>query len=116
WFGTVRGRLGFLATERLLVFGTAGFAYGHGEVSGTVSNDLGGHLIFSGPDSIDCKANSVCLSGSSSYNSTGWTAGGGFEWALLNNFTVKVEYLHVPLGEETLRLVATAPSTGTRSE
>ena len=28
WFGTVRGRLGFLPTTNLLVYGTAGFAYG----------------------------------------------------------------------------------------
>jgi outer membrane immunogenic protein len=28
WYGTVRGRLGWLATPNLLLFGTGGFAYG----------------------------------------------------------------------------------------
>jgi outer membrane immunogenic protein len=28
WFGTARGRLGYLVNERILVFGTAGLAYG----------------------------------------------------------------------------------------
>ena len=28
WFGTVRGRLGYLATPNVLVYGTGGFAYG----------------------------------------------------------------------------------------
>jgi outer membrane immunogenic protein len=28
WFGTIRGRFGFLPTNQLLVYGTAGFAYG----------------------------------------------------------------------------------------
>jgi outer membrane immunogenic protein len=31
WFGTARGRLGYLVTERILVFGTAGLAYGETE-------------------------------------------------------------------------------------
>lgn len=28
WFGTVRGRLGFLPIDHLLIYGTGGFAYG----------------------------------------------------------------------------------------
>ena len=28
WFGTVRGRVGYLVTPTLLLYGTAGFAYG----------------------------------------------------------------------------------------
>jgi outer membrane immunogenic protein len=30
--------------------------------------------------------------------STGWTAGGGIEYAFLNNWSVKVEYLYYNLG------------------
>jgi outer membrane immunogenic protein len=32
---------------------------------------------------------------------TGWTAGGGIEYALTNNWTVKAEYLHVDFGTRT---------------
>jgi outer membrane immunogenic protein len=45
WYGTVRGRLGWLATPNLLLFGTGGFAYGR--VAGSadyIANGAGGHL------------------------------------------------------------------------
>ena len=50
WFGTVRGRVGYLVTPTLLLYGTGGFAYG-------------GVTAFQ-----------------RSNTSTGWTAGGGIEW------------------------------------
>jgi outer membrane immunogenic protein len=69
WFGTVRGRAGFLITPTLLVYGTGGFAYG--EVSGNGSN----------------------------YSNvrTGWTAGGGVEWMFMPNWSAKAEYLYTDL-------------------
>jgi outer membrane immunogenic protein len=36
WFGTFRGRLGFLATPNLLLYGTGGLAYGETRSSGDV--------------------------------------------------------------------------------
>jgi outer membrane immunogenic protein len=69
WFGTVRGRAGFLITPTLLVYGTGGFAYG--EVSGGFSN-------FSNVR-------------------TGWTAGGGVEWMFMPNWSAKAEYLFTDL-------------------
>src|SRR5262245_45699035 len=39
WFGTVRGRLGWLATPNLLLFGTGGFVYGR--VSDSVTWGMG---------------------------------------------------------------------------
>ena len=83
FFGTVRGRLGY-AFDRTLVYGTGGFAYGSG-----------GGSDFGLPN------------GSSDDFRTGWTAGGGIEYALptdsfLNFFkssavTLKVEGLYVNL-------------------
>jgi outer membrane immunogenic protein len=35
WFGTVRGRLGFLLYDQFLVYGTGGLAYGRVSTSGT---------------------------------------------------------------------------------
>ncbi len=69
WFGTVRGRLGFLITPTILLYGTGGFAYGG--VSGGYSNY--------------------------SNTRTGWTAGGGAEWLFLPNWSAKVEYLYTDL-------------------
>ncbi|KAB2853823.1 MAG: porin family protein, partial [Bauldia sp.] len=69
WFGTVRGRAGFALLEsKLFVYGTGGFAYGE----------------LNTPFGSDTR--------------TGWTAGGGVEWAFLPNWSAKVEYLYVDLG------------------
>jgi len=73
WFGTVRGRAGFLITPTLLLYGTGGFAYGG--VSGGYSN-------FSN-------------------TRTGWTAGGGVEWLFMPNWSAKAEYLYYDLGTVT---------------
>jgi len=67
WIGTVRGRAGWLFTPSLLVYGTAGFAYGG--VSAYGYNDT----------------------------RTGWTAGGGLEWMFAPRWSAKVEYLYVDL-------------------
>lgn len=78
WFGTVRARLGYTATERLLVYGTGGLAYG--KVKSYV--DLGE------------------IGTSSSKTRAGWTIGGGAEYAITNNWTLKSEYLYTDLGKK----------------
>jgi outer membrane immunogenic protein len=114
WFGTVRGRLGFLANERLLVFGTAGFAYGRTEVSSNITNGGGvtGVTTPGGTQYHDCTTGSVCFSGEDAKISTGWTAGGGFEWVLSNTTTLKAEYLHVDLGDQSILMPTRLPATG----
>ncbi len=100
YFGTVRGRLGY-AFDRTLVYGTGGFAYGGGG-----GNDFG-------------------LPNSSRNDfRTGWTAGGGIEYALptdsfLNFFkssavTLKVEGLYVNLDRDNRNngVFAYSPATG----
>jgi outer membrane immunogenic protein len=82
WFGTVRGRLGWLPTNRVMLYGTGGLAYGH--VSSATN------ILF--PTSLDSYA------GSMSDTRVGWTAGGGIEWAFASNWTAKAEYLYVDLG------------------
>jgi|SoiMethySBSTD1v2_1073268.scaffolds.fasta_scaffold59522_3 outer membrane immunogenic protein len=115
WFGTVRQRFGFLASERLLVFGTGGLAYGQTKVSSNIANSspLTGVTIPGGTSYHDCLAGTVCFAGSKSAFSTGWTAGGGFEWAWSTGASLKVEYLHVDLGEQVIVLVPVSPTNGT---
>ncbi|TWB94698.1 outer membrane immunogenic protein [Bradyrhizobium macuxiense] len=85
WFGTVRGRIGFVPTERLLIYATGGLAYG--EVKTNIANS---------------SAFSTGLSrlwlGDNSDVRVGWTAGGGAEYAFTNNWTLRGEYLYVDLG------------------
>jgi outer membrane immunogenic protein len=103
WFGTVRGRLGFLPTDRLLTYVTGGFAYGRVEHTASyVNNSAIPFGIVGGTFSFTCNAAATCFTGSSSSVNTGWTAGTGFEYALLNNLTLKAEYLYVNLGRNSV--------------
>ncbi|HXY89608.1 MAG TPA: outer membrane protein [Xanthobacteraceae bacterium] len=73
WLSTVRGRLGY-AVDRFMPYVTGGAAFG------------------------DVKATTPGL-GSQSDTRTGWTVGGGTEYAFAPNWTVKAEYLYVDLGK-----------------
>jgi outer membrane immunogenic protein len=88
WLGTVRARVGFVATpdNRLLIYGTGGFAYAGGSSNFSVYDATQG--LFWG--------------GSPSSTRTGWTVGGGVEYALTNNITIRAEYLYVDLGSNTI--------------
>jgi outer membrane immunogenic protein len=98
WFGTVRGRLGYLATPDLLFFGTGGFAYGQVNHAASVFNNSPVNFSTFG---VDCERHSLCYAGSSSRIATGWTAGGGIEYAFMRNWTVRAEYLYVNLGSDS---------------
>jgi outer membrane immunogenic protein len=85
WFGTVRGRAG-VAFDRVLWYGTGGWAFGQAKLNeGTLtSSNAGGPIAgttFNSSNSMD-----------------GWTVGGGIEWAFLDNWTAKVEYLYIDFG------------------
>ena len=97
WFGTVRGRLGFLPTNNMLLYGTAGFAYGRVDEN-VVLNSQAGANLDGGAFGYDCVTGPNCFLGSSSRTPTGWTAGTGVEYAPWNNVSVKGEYLYVSLG------------------
>lgn len=80
-FATVRGRVGY-AFNRALIYGTGGWAYTNTKLSLT---GPGGSI-------------------SDSTWSSGWTAGGGLEWAVWDRWSVKGEYLYVASGDTTLTL------------
>ena len=78
---TVRPRLGWAFDHRTLVYGTAGYAFETVQVNDSV--------IFGGPTSA--------LSDVSGRQS-GWTAGGGLEYAFSRGVSAKIEYLYLDLG------------------
>jgi len=93
YFGTARGRFGWVA-DNVLFYGTAGAAFGR--VRETTRIDF----IFPPP-------NGGALSVANSVADTrfGWTVGGGIEAALSGNWTAKIEYLYLDLGETSPRTV-----------
>ncbi len=90
WFGTVRGRLGFLPTQNLLIYATGGIAYGETSANHT-SFDLSNFGFVSGR-------------GSANEKHIGWTAGAGAELMFADRWTVRAEWLHVDLGEADYHL------------
>jgi outer membrane immunogenic protein len=83
WYATLVGRLGY-ASGKALFYGFGGVAWG--TVETTLSSPLFG------------------LSASGETDHVGWTAGVGIEYALDERFSVRVEYSHVDLGDETFSL------------
>jgi outer membrane immunogenic protein len=115
WFGTVRGRLGWLPLANLLVYGTGGFAYGRVEHTGnyTLGAVPAGPIIVGGVAggfSWDCELGGVspCFAGASNRTATGWTAGGGIEYALWQHWSLRAEYLYVNLTNKPLTETAQA--------
>jgi outer membrane immunogenic protein len=105
YFGTLRARFGYLVTPGLLVYGTAGLAYGGVHASTAISQADTGIL----------GAIAVGYGSAASISQTraGWTAGAGAEMQLGPRWTAKVEYLYYDLGSVTYALpglVANVPT------
>jgi outer membrane immunogenic protein len=79
--GSIRGRLG-IAWDRILIYGTGGVAFAG------VNSDL----TLSGVDTTVVPFVPFFASRSRSNSRTGWTVGGGIEYALSNNWSIGAEY------------------------
>jgi outer membrane immunogenic protein len=97
YIGTLRGRLGWLATPTFLVYGTGGLAYGGVNATTNITQFI---------ENVDSEASPNPFFSTGSLNNTrvGWTAGGGVEWMFLPNWSLKVEYLYYDLGSVTYAL------------
>ena len=95
YFGTVRPRIGF-AFDRALLYVTGGLAYGNYNRSQTIvaTNGLGAAIATFGNGSNN--------------NRVGYTLGGGVEYAITNNWTVKGEYLWIGSGSRNRTLTSPA--------
>jgi outer membrane immunogenic protein len=92
WDGSLRGRFGFLATPRSLLYFTGGLAWQHVEATISAPTCL---TFFFGS----------CLppgfNDGMSATKTGWTIGGGFESVLWGNWIARAEYRYADLGTAT---------------
>jgi len=88
YFGTVRGRVG-VAFDRVLVYGSGGFAYG----------SIHDHVLVNGVANLQQDG-----------IRTGFAAGGGIEYALNRNLSLKLEYLRVDLGVDRLSAPVIPPN------
>jgi outer membrane immunogenic protein len=89
-YGTATGRLG-LSFDRLLVYGKGGFVFAKVDHSATDFEDPEESVSFD-------------------KTRTGWTAGGGLEYAFTPNWSAKIEYLYMDFGD------LTRPNPGDASE
>ncbi len=87
WLATVRGRVGFTMMQHVLLYATGGLAFSDVKVSSSYSDNA-----------IDATFPGGSGYGAKSAIKTGWTAGGGVEWALHGNWLMRAEYLYVDLG------------------
>jgi outer membrane immunogenic protein len=81
YLGTLRGRVGFLPTDNILVYGTGGLAFG--EVN----------FAYEQPGST---ATTTTLGGQD--NNFGYAVGAGVETRVTSNISVGLEYLYVNMG------------------
>jgi outer membrane immunogenic protein len=98
WLATGRARLGY-AFDRSLIYVTGGFAAGklRSSVTGSVPLAFGPALAFAG---------------SGSDTRFGWAAGAGFEHALSNAITLRLEYLHFDLGDVSYDVLGSSGGGG----
>jgi outer membrane immunogenic protein len=92
WFGTVRGRVGVLATPQVLFYATGGLAYGEVKNSATIGL--------------------VPVTFSNSDTRVGYTVGAGVEGVIGGNWTAKLEYLWVDLGRTSGSFATTLGALG----
>src|SRR6202158_1037256 len=98
WFGTVRGRIGVLASPTWLFYVTGGLAYGQIKSTETLT-------VAGGPF-----AGGTVVNG---FNTTraGWPLGGGVEGVVSGNWTAKLEYLYMDFGTINYTYAGLAPFT-----
>ncbi len=93
YLGTVRGRVGFLPADNLLLYLTGGLAYGGVKSSASVNGVLAPGLSWNG---------------SRNETQVGYALGAGAEYKLNANWSVKGEYLFYDLGRQTVRTTPNA--------
>jgi outer membrane immunogenic protein len=90
WYATIRGRVGW-AFGQFLPFVTGGIAFADSKLD------------------INATGTGGAFTGSASHTLTGYAVGGGLEYAITNNWTIRGEYLHLGFDDNTYNLLVTGP-------
>ncbi|MGE5510271.1 MAG: outer membrane protein [Bacteroidota bacterium] len=98
-FGTARGRLGYVAGP-FLFYATGGVAFAQ------VETTYGAEDISTGKDIHMMRV-------SDKSNHIGWAAGGGIEWAMTEQLSIKADYIYVDLGSVDYDPTGTTSPTST---
>jgi outer membrane immunogenic protein len=88
WIATLRGRAGFVVTPSIMLYATGGLAFAHVQTAGAVAFTVTPDVYGGGSDETRF----------------GYTVGGGGEWMIAPNWSIKAEYLFVDLGKERVNL------------
>ena len=91
WYATVTGRLG-VAFDRSLIYAKGGVAFADQDQS----------ITFAGVTTTNTPSNTR----------TGWTVGAGWEYALWDNWSAKIEYDFMDFGKESVGFNYTANPAG----
>jgi outer membrane immunogenic protein len=94
YVGTIRARAGYLWTQNFLIYVTAGLAYGEAEINSSITQSVAGPPQFT----------PYSGAGTDSNLRFGGAIGGGIEWLIAQNWSVKAEYLYVGLGTANVNL------------
>jgi outer membrane immunogenic protein len=106
WLATARGRVG-MTWSNFLIYATGGAAWG------AVKTNLAQSCLVGGCGSSGL---ALAVSNSSETTKSGWVGGFGAEINLAGNWSAKLEWLHIDLGNITNTLTSTgvpAGNTGT---
>lgn len=98
WLGTIRGRLGKLASPQFLTYLTSGPAFARLQ-----------YTVNERQPTTNCPYNFMCLSNSQTQGKTGFVIGGGVEYSMTSHTTLKAEYLYLDLG--SMKMNAQGQST-----
>lgn len=110
FLGTVRGRLGILATPSLLLVASGGYAYGGSRTDTELTQSYLG--------TANNLVRTFTSEGRTSQIQNGWTVGGALEWKIYSQWSTKLEYLYYDLGTVTydasplVSLINSGPSAG----
>jgi outer membrane immunogenic protein len=97
-FATARARFGY-ALNNWLIYATGGGAWSTGRA---VRNQVIGIFGSAGPSTIEDSSN----------GHFGWAAGGGLEWGVWRDWTLRAEYLYLGLGRVNYKFPLAAVTTG----
>lgn len=96
WLATVRARMGVAIVPNVLLYATGGLAI--------IDSKFSSAYVDNAVDSVNPGGmGSASMSGVR----TGWTAGGGLEWMLAGDWTLKAEYLYLAFAPKSFAVPLT---------